>query len=102
MSLAAASTACGAAPVQPLGAPQMAKPTGTSVNQLPINQRFGNLDEYLAYLEKMNGPIDKPWYRRVRPGIYELQTGNFRPLGGNPARRLFTRDELKKKFGFAK
>jgi hypothetical protein len=70
--------------------------------QLPLNQRFGSLDEYLAYLEKMNGPIDKPWYRQIRPGVYELQTGNYQPLGGDDQKRIFTRDELKRKFGFPK
>ena len=71
--------------------------------ELPIAQRFGNLDEYLVYLEKMNAPIDRPWYKRVRPDLYELQTGNFRPLGGSQkAKRVFTREELKRKFGFTR
>lgn len=73
--------------------------TDTSI---PINQRFATLDEYLAYLEKMNGPIDKPWYRQIRPGVYELQTGNYQPLGGDDQKRVFTREELKQKFGFSK
>jgi hypothetical protein len=68
---------------------------------LPINQRFRSLDEYLAFLEKTQGPVDGPWYRQVRPGVYELQTGNLRPLGHEAPKRVFTRDELEKKFGFA-
>jgi hypothetical protein len=65
----------------------------------PINQRFPNLDAYLAYLEKRSH-MDGPWYRRVRPGVYELQTGNLRRLDEGPRQRLFTREELERKFGF--
>lgn len=68
--------------------------------QLPISQRFRTLDEYLAHLERTNAPIDKPWYRQIRPDVYELQTGNFRPLGGDIQQRAFTREELERKFGF--
>ena len=32
--------------------------------------------------------------------MYELQTGNYRPLGGDDQKRIFTREELKQKFGF--
>lgn len=77
---------------------------GTNVtnHQVPINQRFRNLDEYLAHLERTQGPIDKPWYKEVRPGIYELQTGNLRLLGPGNEKRSFTRQELERKFGFSK
>jgi hypothetical protein len=73
--------------------------------QRPINQRFRTLDDYLAHLEARNAPIDKPWYREIRPGVYELQTGNLRILptgeeGGDAAKRIFTREELERKFGF--
>jgi hypothetical protein len=79
---------------------------GTVTNQqAPINQRFRTLDEYLAHLEARSAPIDKPWYREIRPGVYELQTGNLRILptgeeGGDAAKRIFTREELERKFGF--
>lgn len=77
---------------------------GTVQNQTPVNQRFRNLDEYLAHLERTNAPIDKPWYREIRPGVYELQTGNLRVLGADkaagPDKRIFTREELERKFGF--
>jgi hypothetical protein len=88
------ATACGAAPT----------PAGDKVTdaQLPINQRFHSLDDYLAFLEKTQAPIDKPWYRQVRPGVYELQTGNFRPLGAEVPKRTFTREELERKFGFSR
>lgn len=70
---------------------------------LPINQRFHNLDEYLAWLRKYAGPVDKPWYKEIRPGVYELQTaGNLHLDVPNNEKRVFTRAELEKKFGFSK
>lgn len=70
---------------------------------LPINQRFQSLDEYLAWLQQYGAPADHAWYKELRPGVYELQTGNFRPLEGEgQPQRTFTREELEKKFGFSK
>ncbi len=69
--------------------------------QVPINQQFSSLDQYLEYLERTQGPVDGPWYKEVRPGIYELQTGNLRILGAETEKRTFTREELKQKFGFS-
>ncbi|HEX8388421.1 MAG TPA: hypothetical protein VF636_05340 [Sphingomonas sp.] len=60
-------------------------------------QPYGGLDEYLAKLER-DGFVGKAWYREVRPGMYELVT-NLRPP---PEKRLFTRAELEREFGFAK
>jgi hypothetical protein len=100
--------ACGAAPstVEGVDAAHRAPATTAGSNvtneQLPINRRFRNLDAYLAYLEKMQGPVDGPWYREIRPGVYELQTGNFRPLGSEAPERIFTRAELEKRFGFSR
>ena len=69
----------------------------------PINQQFRSLDEYLAHLERTQGPIDGPWYRQIRPGFYEMQTGNLRVLGEEgEVKRVFTRDELEREFGFKK
>jgi hypothetical protein len=69
--------------------------------QVPINQRFSNLDEYLAHLERTQGPVDGPWYKEVRPGIYELQTGNLHLDSPGAEKRTFTRAELERKFGFS-
>jgi hypothetical protein len=65
---------------------------------LPFSQgrTFTSLDEYLAFLEK-RGAVDVPWYREIRPGVYEL-VSRRRP-GTEP--QIFTRAELARKFGFA-
>jgi len=78
--------------------------SGTSVtnDQVPINQRFRSLDEYLAHLEKMEKPVGGPWYAEVSPGVFQLQTGNLHLDVPNNEQRTFTREELERKFGFAK
>jgi len=69
-------------------------------NRLSISRRFADLDAYLAYLRRQSA-IDRAWYREIRPGVYELQTaGNLRVDGGGKTQRVFTRDELERKFGF--
>jgi len=70
---------------------------GQSVDGLPFSQSrsFSSLDSYLAFL-KERGAHDVPWYREVRPGIYEL-VSRRRP-GTKP--QTFTREELARKFGF--
>ena len=84
--------------------PAAADNPGTIVTneQMSINQRFRNLDDYLAYLEQYEGPIDGAWYKEISPGVYELQTGNLRTLGGAESKRTFTRAELERQFGFSK
>ena len=70
---------------------------GQPVSGLPFSQgrSFTSLDQYLAFLET-RGAYDIPWYRKVRPGVYELVT---RRPPGTP-RQVFTREELARKFGF--
>ena len=74
---------------------------------LPLNQRFRSLDAYLLYLQNVVGPSDGAWYRMIRPGVYQLETGNKRRMmveGEPPAppeKTVFTREELKRKFGFS-
>src|SRR5437764_7992554 len=71
--VAAIMTTASAAPngIAGLGSEAVAAPMGDNVTnaQLPISERFRSLDEYLAFLEKTQAPIDKPWYRQIRPGI---------------------------------
>ena len=67
----------------------------------PISERFASLDEYLAFLERTQAPVDGPWYKEVSPGRYKLQTGgNLKLDDGDPAAQTFTREELERKFGF--
>ena len=70
-----------------------------AVSGLPFSQgrSFTSLDDYLAFL-KTRGAYDVPWYREVRPGIYELVSR--RGPGAQPQR--FTREELARKFGFVR
>lgn len=71
----------------------MTKPTQ------PLNRRFRSLDEYLAFLERQSH-MDGKWYKEIRPGVYELQTGNLH-LDNDTQQRIFTREELERKFGFS-
>lgn len=75
-----------------------------SESETPISKRFDSLDEYLAHLELTQGPVDGPWYKKVGADMYELQTGNLKldRADGVEEKRLFTRQELEKKFGFSK
>ena len=101
----ASGAACGAAPKGgAAGDPgAAAKETTVKAGRLPINQRFRNLDEYLAYLRKHQAPVDGPWYKEIRPGVFELQTGNLRILGEDGReKKTFTREELERKFGFTR
>ena len=72
----------------------------------PINQRFAALDDYLDWLRQTQAPVDGPWYEEIRPGVYQLRTGNLRILGPEgdetPRAQTFTREQLLKKFGFSK
>ena len=69
-------------------------------DRLSINSRFADLDAYLAHLRRRSA-IDGAWYREIRPGVYELQTGgNLRLDRPEKTKRVFTRDELERKFGF--
>ena len=63
-----------------------------------FGRSFATLDEYLEHLRRYAGPIDQPWYREVRPGVYELVT-TMRPA---PASQTYTREELMRKFGFTR
>ena len=68
------------------------------IGQLPYahGRTFASLDEYLEHLQRRAGPIGQPWYREVRPGVYELVTTT------TPRRepQTFTREQLMREFGF--
>lgn len=57
---------------------------------------FCALDDYLAHLEAQ-GAIDLPWWRQIRPGVYEHVK---RMPGAKPERA--TRAQLKERFGFSR
>ena len=101
------TAACGApvAEVESANDTQSSASSGEAVmtnSSTAISERFESLDAYLLHLQQANAPIDKPYYREIRPGVYQLQTTNLRQLGGNPEPQLFTREELERKFGFRK
>lgn len=78
---------------------------GNSVTDtdIPISKRFRTLDDYLANLERLQAPVGGPWYKEISPGIYELQTSaNLRLDVPSNENRVFTREELEKRFGFSK
>lgn len=70
---------------------------GGPVPNLPFAQgrSFASLDDYLAHLRE-RGRYDVPWYREIRPGVYELVSR--RGPGAQP--RIYTREELERRFGF--
>ena len=77
---------------------------GDGVSGLPssFGRSFATLDEYLEHLRNYAGPIDQPWYREVRPGVYEYVT-SLRLEGASAARaKTYTREELMREFGFTR
>lgn len=76
----------------------MQTPRGEGVANLPYarGKTFRTLDEYLVHLEAQ-GAIDLPWWREVRPGVYERVTN----MPDRP-REVATREELMRRFGFAR
>ncbi len=72
----------------------------------PVNRKFASLDDYLAWLRDTQGPVGKPYYEEIRPGVYQLRTGNLRvlvPEGDQAAEaQTVTRAQLLKQFGFSR
>jgi hypothetical protein len=70
----------------------------TPRQQLPFahGRTFATLDDYLTHLRERAGPVGQPWYREIRPGVYQLVTSRAPP--GEPEIR--TREELMRRFGF--
>ena len=68
------------------------------IGNLPfaMGRRFRTLDDYLAHLECHAAPIDLPWWRQIRPEVYE----HVKRLPG-ARREIATRAELMKRFGFS-
>ena len=75
------------------------EPQTEGVANLPfaMGKKFATLDAYLAHLKCFAGPIDKPWWKEIRPGVYEHVT-----TATNAKREIATRAELMKRFGFSR
>ena len=72
---------------------------GETVSGLPFShgKSFATLDAYLEHLERYAAPIDQPWWREIRPGVYE----HVKRMPG-AARETATREELERRFGFSR
>lgn len=103
----ASSAACSEPPPARVAAPEAGMEETTiaqdrsqrpAVSGLPFAQgrSFASLDDYLAFL-RGRGAHDVPWYREIRPGVYELVSRR----GPRAQPQIFTREELARKFGFA-
>lgn len=70
---------------------------GDGIANLPYarGRVFHSLDEYLAHLEA-NGAIDLPYWRQIRPGVYEWVVR----MPGAGERETATREELMRRYGF--
>ena len=79
----------------PTKVPPCAAEAGVAKLPFARGRRFCSLDDYLAHLEAQ-GAMDLPWWRQVRPGVYERVTR----MPGAP-RDIATRAELMKRFGFS-
>ena len=71
-------------------------PSGDVAN-LPFarGRTFGSLDEYLAHLEA-NAAIDLPYWREIRPGVYQWTVRMPEAGGAETA----SREELLRRYGF--
>lgn len=71
------------------------KSQGVANLPFAMGHRFNSLDQYLTHLQCVAAPIDLPWWREIRPGIYEhVKTAT----GAKP--QIATREELMERFGF--
>ena len=79
--------------------PESSAAPSDGVANLPfaMGRRFSTLDEYLTHLRCRAAPIDLPWWQEVRPGVYQ-QVAHL----PDAKRETATRDELMRRFGFAR
>ena len=80
------------------GALKGGQETNMSDQTRSISRQYRTLDEYLAFLES-RAAVDGHWYREIRPGVFRLETGNYR--GPEVEQRIYTRAELEQMFGFS-
>lgn len=81
-----------------VGAPGSNRKGKSMVAGLPYarGKSFAGLDDYLRHLQS-NAAVDLPWWREIRPGVYE----HVKTMRG-AAPEIATRAELMKKFGFSR
>lgn len=74
------------------------EPQGVANLPFAMGRRFATLDSYLMHLECHAQPVDSPWWKQIRPGIYKHMTTatNAQP------NEIATRSELMKRFGFSR
>lgn len=96
--LALAVSVPGAAAAQHKEPAQVSRSAGEGIANLPYarGKTFRTLDEYLAHLEAQ-GAVDLPWWREIRPGVYERVTSK-----PDAQRETATREELMRRFGFTR
>jgi len=60
-----------------------------------MGKTFASLDDYLKHLSCFAGPIDLPWWKEIRPGVYQhmMTASKTKP-------EFATRTELSRRFGF--
>ena len=94
--LLASQPACSATAAGEKRSAEVQNPADEAVANLPFarGKTFRTLDEYLAHLEAQ-GAVDLPWWREIRPGVYERVTS-----ATNAPREVATRAELMQRFGF--
>lgn len=61
------------------------------------DKSFCSLDEYLAFRKRL-AATDRPWYKPVAPGVYQL----VKPRLPDPEPQHFSRAQLAEQFGFPK
>lgn len=78
---------------------RVAEESAAGVAGLPFShgKSFNTLDEYLIHLERFAAPIDQPWWREIRPGVYE----HVKRMPESVP-EVATRDELMRRFGFSR
>ena len=98
VGLVVAALLCGPASAQQKETAGVQRSASEGVANLPYarGKTFRTLDEYLAHLEAQ-GAIDLPWWREIRPGVYERVTSRT-----DAPREVATRAELMRRFGFTR
>jgi len=88
----------GTACAEPKGTATVQTTPDEGIANLPYarGKTFRTLDEYLAHLEAQ-GSLDLPWWREIRPGVYERVTSMT-----GARREVATREELMRRFGFTR